>query len=95
MPPEKHRKAHTVNTITYDDISLDWHPWGVTVSALVTDAYNSAPWVESLQIVPWNECESDNHEMGVCDCPPDGHYLDTYQQHLTANQYRLIDWPEQ
>jgi hypothetical protein len=81
--------------LTHDDINLDWHAWGVTVSAIVTDAYNSTPWLESLQIVPDNECNSQWHTEGECECTPDTYYLDAYQQHLTRNQYRLTEWPEQ
>jgi hypothetical protein len=83
-----------MNSITYNDITLDWHPYGVTVSALVTDTYNSTPWLESLQIIPDSECDSQWHIEGECECTPDAHYLETYRQHLTANSYRLVTWEE-
>jgi predicted DNA-binding ArsR family transcriptional regulator len=40
------------------------------------------------------EYESDWHTPGECECPTDADYHAAYQQHLTANGYRLITWEE-
>jgi hypothetical protein len=78
---------------TRDLIDISYSPWGVSLMALVAD-HTGGQWYETIKLVLFNECESDWHTPGECECPTDADYHAAYQQHLTANGYRLITWQE-
>jgi hypothetical protein len=82
-----------MNTDTRDLISIDPTHWGLVVSALVANHYGEQH-LENLQIVPWNECESQWHIEGECDCPPDDDHRRDFLEHITAKGYRLVTWEE-
>jgi hypothetical protein len=74
----------------HGDISIDWTPFGVVVSAMVMDTRGETrlPWLESLQIINLEECDSEWHS-DYCECPSDQQHLDAYRDHLTRNGYTL------
>jgi hypothetical protein len=78
---------------TRDLIDIEHTPFGTNAMALVTD-HTGTQWYETVRFILHNECESEDHQIGECECPPDDYYTDAYAAHLAKNGLRLITWEE-
>ena len=81
------------DTDNLDAISVDYTTWGIVVSTLVEDNYGNRR-LHQRQIIPQDECSSEWHTPGECECTPDDDHRREYLDYLTRNGYRLVTWQE-
>ena len=86
----KKNQLETTTNNLFDEITIDYSGFhGVVVSALVTDAATPFSWIENLQLIGHNECESDWHDDN-CDCPTDDYYKQVFVNSMSERGIAII-----
>jgi len=86
------RKGKTMeNTINLAElIDIDYHVFGITCTALVTNEWGGSPWYAHVKLIGYGECDSDWHEENVCECVSEDAIREYAHDMFTHQGYILV-----